>query len=249
MEPWYAATFDERYLAFYEELLDRTVAADDAEFVEQALALPAASSVLDLGCGFGRHAICMALRGYRVTGLDLSPSMLAIARDLAQSSGAEVEWLHRDMRDLSGLRPFSACICLYTVFGYFDDNANAAVLRGVYQALRPGGLFMLDVSNPLALTRGWPARVWRESASGLRLESARYDGLTGRFQSQRTLIRPSGERVELRETDVRLYAPYELSRLLQDAGFDCEQVYGGLRDEPLQWDRSPRQVWVARRRC
>lgn len=248
MKAWYEMTFDEHYLAFYEELLDRNVAADDAEFVERALALPAASSVLDLGCGFGRHAISLALHGHSVTGLDLSPSMLAIARDLARSSDADVEWLLRDMRDLSGLGPFYACICLYTVFGYFDDDANAAVLRGVHQALGPGGLFMLDVSNPLALARGWPARLWRESASGLRLESARYDGLTGRVQSRRTLIRPNGERVELPETDVRLYAPYELSRLLQEAGFDCEQVYGGLRDEPLQWDRSPRQVWVARRR-
>lgn len=247
MGPWFETLFDESYVAFYEELQDRDVAAKDAEFVERALALPGGAHLLDLGCGFGRHAVSLALRGHRVTGLDLSGPLLHIARDLAKNCGAEVEWIQRDMRELQGLPTFDACVSLYTVFGYFDDDSNEGVLRDVFHVLRPGGLFLLDVSNPLALLSRWPLRTFSESATGIRLESADYDGVTGRIRSRRTLIRPGGARFDLTESDVRLYPPHELVRLLRRAGFTIEQSYGGLRDESLHWQRSPRQVWVARR--
>ena len=247
MAPWFETLFDESYIAFYEELQDREVAAKDAEFVERALALPAEARLLDLGCGFGRHAVSLAMRGHRVTGLDLSRPLLRIARDLAQECSVDVEWIQRDMRELHGLQSFDACVSLYTVFGYFDDDSNEKVLRDVFQVLRPGGLFLLDVSNPLALMARWPVRTFSESATGVRLETADYDGITGRVRSRRTLIRPGGSRLDLPDSDVRLYPPYELARLLRGAGFVIEQSYGGLRDEPLHWQRSQRQVWVVRR--
>jgi SAM-dependent methyltransferase len=247
MPEWFAELFDERYLAFYEELLDPEVALEDVGFVDRALALPASSTVLDLGCGFGRHAVGLARRGHRVTGLDLSEPMLARARALAASAGVTVDWLGRDMRELGGLGPFDACICLYTAFGFFDDAGNRRVLEGVHAALRPGGLFMLDVSNPLALLRGWPLRSWRESPSGVRLESSRFEPLTGRVISRRTHFRADGGRVDLPETSVRMYPPHELANLLRETGFAIEQIYGSLRDDPFEWNRSPRQVWIGRR--
>jgi SAM-dependent methyltransferase len=248
MAKWFETLFDESYVAFYEELQDRDVAAKDAEFVERALTLSPGARVLDLGCGFGRHSVSLALRGHHVTGLDLSRPLLHIARGLAKECGVDVTWIERDMRELHDLESFDACVSLYTVFGYFDDDSNEKVLHDVFQVLRPGGLFLLDVSNPLALVPRWPLRTFSESATGVRLETADYDGITGRVRSRRTLIRPGGARIDLPESDVRLYPPYELARLLRAAGFAIEQSYGGLCDEPLHWQRSSRQVWIARRR-
>jgi SAM-dependent methyltransferase len=247
MAEWYAELFDERYLAFHEELLDPALAEADVEFVDRALALADSSRVLDLGCGFGRHAVGLARRGPHVTGLDLSEPMLELATEKAAAAEVQVEWLRRDMRNLAGLGPFDACICLYTAFGFFDDLDNQHVLEGVHACLRPGGSFMLDLSNPLALMRRWPQRAWRESQSGVRLESAEYDALTGRVRSQRSLFRPDGTRLDLPDTSVRVYPPHELANLLCETGFEIEQVYGDLGDRPFEWNRSIRQVWVGRR--
>ena len=144
MSEWFAEMFDGRYLEFYEGLLDPSLAEEDVSFVERALALATGSRILDLGCGFGRHAIGLAGRGYRVTGLDLSAPMLELAREMAASARVTVEWLERDMRDLRGLGPFDACACLYTAFGFFADDENRLVLEQVREALRSGGYFMLD---------------------------------------------------------------------------------------------------------
>ena len=248
MSEWFAEMFDGRYLEFYEGLLDPSLAEEDVSFVERALALATGSRILDLGCGFGRHAIGLAGRGYRVTGLDLSAPMLELAREMAASARVTVEWLERDMRDLRGLGTFDACACLYTAFGFFADDENRLVLEQVREALRSGGYFMLDVSNPLALMRGWPGRSWREGENGVKIEASHYDPLTGRVVSQRALFRRNGTRVDLPEASVRMYPPHELANLLRATGFDIEQVYGDLRDEPLVWKRSIRQVWVVRRR-
>jgi SAM-dependent methyltransferase len=248
MAEWFAEMFDERYLEFYEGLLDSSFAEEDASFVDRALALVAGARVLDLGCGFGRHAIALARHGYHLTGVDLSEPMLKLARDLAASAQVAIDWQRRDMRDLRGLGPFDACICLYTAFGFFADDENRLVLEQVCDVLRPGGAFMLDVSNPLALMHGWPQRTWHEGRHGTKLEATEYDGLSGRAISRRTLFRPDGTRVDLPETSVRMYPPHELAALLRNCGFEIDQVYGGLRNEPLEWNKSVRQVWVARRR-
>jgi SAM-dependent methyltransferase len=247
MPAWWEEAFDRRYLDFYGNLLPLRPAEDDAAFIDRALALSPGSAILDLGCGFGRHAVPLARRGYRLTGVDLSETMLAEARGLAQRAGVDVDWQRRDMRDLAGLGPFDACLCLYTVLGYFDDAENERVVRGVHAVLRPGGRLLLDVTNPLALIRGWPGTVWRETSLGVARETSALDPLTSRLEATHTLFRRDGRREELPPTDVRLYAPHEVRRLLAAAGFEVEQLHGALRDKPFRWNKSPQQVWVAHR--
>ncbi len=244
---WYEELFDDCYLDFHGGLVAVAPSDRDAEFVDCALALAPGSRVLDLGCGFGRHSVALARLGHHVTGLDLSARLLEHASGLAARCGVSVEWVRRDMRDLAGLGPFDACVCLYTVLGYFDDADNERVVRAVRDVLRPGGALLLDVSNPLSLLRGWQARHWREHAGGVARESSRYDAVTGRLVSERTLFRSDGARVDLPTSVVRMYAPSETARLLRDAGLEVGQLYGALADEPFRWDASDKQVWLARR--
>lgn len=88
---------------------------------------------LDLGSGVGRHAV-----------------------PLARRHEVELTLLRRDMRQLDDLEPFDACLCLYTVFGYFDDDENEVLLRTIRSRLVGGGWLVLDVTNPLALMASWP---------------------------------------------------------------------------------------------
>jgi SAM-dependent methyltransferase len=244
---WYEDLFDDRYLIYYEDALLGGASADEIDFIERALALEAGSSILDLGCGFGRHSIPLALRGYRVTGTDLSTPLLKAAETIGERLGAGVEWIKRDLRELSGLGPYDACVCLYTVFGYCSDEENAGVLAGVRDLLRPDGLLLLDLDNPLCLVPHLPRENWGETTRGVRRERHEYDPLSARVSSTRTLIARDGSRMTLPRSSVRLYYPHEIARLLREAGFAIEQVHGGLQGARLDWRRSPMQSWVARR--
>jgi SAM-dependent methyltransferase len=182
-----------------------------------------------------------------VTGLDRSPELVAAARALAGELGASVEWLERDLRLLAGLGPFDAALCLFTVFGYFSDAENEAVLRGIYELLAPGGQLLLDVDNPHAIVPHLPREHWSEAPRGVRRERHEYDALSGRMLSDRRLLAGSGTTMKLPRSSVRLYYPHELRALLARAGFAVEQLHGGLRGRPFDAGRSLMQSWIVRR--
>lgn len=244
---WYESLFDDRYLRFYPELFDLDFARREIEFIDRALSLNEKAAVLDLGCGFGRHSVPLASKGYTVTGVDLSAPMLSAARRLAAEQSVDVNWIERDMRSLAGMGQFDACVCLYTVFGYFDDDTNEAVLRQVRDILAPDAPFLIDVSNPLVLVSRPISETWREGPFGLRLERSAYDAITGRVVADRVLMSPEGKREELPQSSVRLYTPSELQAGLHRAGFRVEAAYGALDDVPLDPLHSPKIVLLARK--
>jgi SAM-dependent methyltransferase len=247
MAEWFAELFDERYLSFYEGLLPARPAAEEAAAIDEALGLAPGSRVLDLGCGTGRHSVALAQRGHLVVGLDLSPTLLTIARGLADEQGVRVTFLERDMRDLAGLGPFDACICLYTAFGYLEGDGDARVLAGVRAALQPAGQLLLDLTNYAPLLRPHASTAWREQERSVTREAHVYDPHRGVLVTERTMFRKDGGVVRLPRSRLRAYLPYEVQALLTAAGFAVDRVLGDLGDVPFDWDHSPRQVYVARR--
>src|SRR5947209_11684902 len=81
-------------------------------------------SVLDLCCGPGRHSVELSQRGFKVTGVDRSPFLLEKARDHAAKSGASIEWVKQDMREFVRPASFDLACCLFTSFGYFEDEQD-----------------------------------------------------------------------------------------------------------------------------
>ncbi|MBI5533765.1 MAG: methyltransferase domain-containing protein [Deltaproteobacteria bacterium] len=246
---WYEEFFDDRYFAFFDELAQgRATAEADVEFIERALDLAAGARVIDVGCGYGRHTVPLAARGFQVTGIDLSERMLRAAEELSLSRQVAPVLLRRDMRELAGLGPFDACVCLYTVLGVFDQDAeDLRVLRAIRDVLVPGGRLLLDLSNPLGVSRHWPGDLWKETAIGIRRARTRYDPLTARVITEHSIYHPDGRREVLPTSAVRMYAPHEVAAMLREAGFVVDQLYGDLRDGAFRWNRSVRQAWVATR--
>lgn len=107
----------------------------------------AGKQVLELGCGGGQCSVAFALRGARVTGIDFAEGQLAFARALAAEHGVEVEFLQRDVRDLSPFADASHDI-VFSAFAlmYLDDRPR--VFREVYRVLKPGGVFAFSVDHP-----------------------------------------------------------------------------------------------------
>jgi SAM-dependent methyltransferase len=173
--------------------------------------------------------------GYRVTGVERNPDLVAEAR-LAAPSGAE--FLAGDMTRLGEIGgEFDAAICLWQSFGYLDDAGNAAVLRGIAGRLRPGGRFVLDVFHRGFFERHQGKR--EIDVAGTRITEERR--LSGNRENVRLTY--SGGRPD----DVfewRLYVPEELIRVAAGAGFRCLATCARFDDAVPASDAEPQMQLV-----
>ena len=145
-KPWFEEIFDEDYLRTLPFMTPEQTMREVA-FIEASLEATPGAEILDVGCGYGRHAIELVQKGLIVTGLDLSLPLLIKAADDAQRRSVSVNFVHADMRELPFDRKFDGAYCMLTSFGYFDEDANLKVAEGVARALKPGGRFLLDIVN------------------------------------------------------------------------------------------------------
>ncbi len=244
---WPVAFFDEDYLRIYRPMLNAERTARDLEFIEWALALEPGSTVLDLGCGIGRHAIGMARRGHHITGLDFNARYLAIAGDEARAAGVEVAWRQGDMRELPFQGGFDAVYSFFTSFGYYSDVENERALAGVARALRPHGRFLIDMANRDRFLTHPQQRVWNQREDGsLLVEEMDLDLATSRVTSRQILIEPAGGHRVTKEFTLRAYTCAELTALLARQGLETAGVWGGVDRESYSAE-SRRLIMLARR--
>jgi SAM-dependent methyltransferase len=244
---WPVAFFDDDYLRIYRPTFTPERTSAEVDFIESLLAAPKGSAVLDLACGYGRHAIGMAARGYRVTGLDFNPHYLEIAEADAKAAGAAVRWRVGDMRALPFEREFAGAYSFFTSFGYFGDDENEQVLAGIARALVPGGRFLLDMMNRDWLLTHPEQRTWTQRDDGsLFMEETSLELAASRVVARQMLIDPQGGPQVTKEYFLRAYTCAELSALLRRHGLVVREVFGGTDRRPYDTE-AHRLVLVAER--
>ena len=232
--PWYEKFFNEDYVRLYTPFLSPARTEQDVAAIIKLLHLQPGNRVLDLCCGYGRHALELARYGCQVTGQDLSPRLLEQARTSAAEQKLQVHWLQSDMRTIPFENEFDVIINMFTSFGYFDsDEEDLKVLQQITKALKPGGFFLLETIHQ--------ARVIRTSASNsiirypdglIVLEERHVDLLTSHNNVRITLLYPDGRRTEHHQS-IRVYTLTELAKMLRAAGLELTTYYGGLDGSAL----------------
>jgi SAM-dependent methyltransferase len=206
--------------------------AAEARLVVELLGIGAPAKVLDVPCGTGRIAVELAAMGYDVTGVDLTAEYLADARQAAESSGVALSLRESDMRDLPWRDEFDAAICVGNSFGYFDKHGNAEFVAAVRQALRPGGVFVLQTylaaESILPNLRG---RSWAVFDDITFLHDPVYDPRRGVIETEYTFLR--GGQADRRKAVYQIYMLRELIALLETAGFVDVQAFGDKAGEPF----------------
>ena len=241
---WWQKFFDEHYLKVYEELEKRT--SREVESIVKMMDLKPKANILDLCCGYGRHSIELAQRGFKVTGYDLSDFFLQKAKKDSAALGLKIEFKKGDMRRLPFEDRFDAVVNIFTSFGFFDtEKDDLKVLKGVCKALRKKGLFLLDLINREQQIRNFQRRRWRPERDFTMLEDNFFDLFTSRLETTRTLLFQNGKRREY-SISLRLYSFAEILNLLKKAGFVLESVYGDFDFTEYSLD-SPRMILISRK--
>ena len=247
--PSTAETWD----AFFGDFYLRAYASHqrDSEAAAQGLAAarlarcPDGGELLDVPCGFGRHAVPLSEAGFRVTGVDRSQTLLAEAeRRLRGGPGPQL--VQADYRSLPFAdESFDAALNLFSSIGYLGDEQDTEVLAEIRRVLRPGSRLVLETMHRDLLIRRFDERDWQLVGEGrLLLEQRTFELASGVAQVTQTLVDPDGDR-ESRSYSVRVYAVTELLGMIEQAGFSETRAYGDLDGSPF--DTGTRLVLVATR--
>ena len=231
-ETW-DAFFGDFYLRAYAGEQRDSEAAAQARAAARLARCPDGGDLLDVPCGFGRHAIPLAESGYGVTGVDRSRSLLDEARRRAAGRArpalVEADYRSLPLRDGS----FDAALNLFSSLGYLGDQADTEVLAEIRRVLRPGARLVIETMHRDLLVRDFSERDWRLAGEGrLLLEQRTFEASSGVAQVTQTLVDPGGGR-ESRSYSVRVYSATELLAMLARAGFEETRTYGDLDGAPF----------------
>ena len=242
---WYETFFSPMAMEFWRAVVPPDAARDEVDLVERTLGLDGPGRLLDLPCGEGRHALELARRGHRVTGVDLSRHAVERARAEAERAGIGAEFRVGDMR-APPAGPFDGACCLGNSLGYLSHRDLRGFLRAMHASLRPGARWVVDTgtaAESLLPRFGGDDRALE--AAGIRFTvRQRYDAVEGRLLQEATLAR--GEEREESPISYGVYTVAELRRLFLEAEWSVVGLYGALDGRPFSLG-DPRLVVVAER--
>jgi len=213
---WYKEFFEEMGIEYEDYPFTKNTENEVKWMIGEYLANPE-MKILDVGCGTGRHAINLATKGYHnITAIDLSPSMIRAAKEVAKRGNIQIDFRVCDARELPFENEFDAAICLCEgAFGLLEnDTENYKVLSAVHKSLKKHGIFILTTLN-----------LFRD---------AKFDPMTCRVEIEEEIIRKDGRKKIIKCSD-RSYSFPELKWALEQHGFEVLLGANPFSKEPIMY--------------
>ncbi|MCB9096161.1 MAG: class I SAM-dependent methyltransferase [Arcobacter sp.] len=249
--------FGNLYSKYYDLMYEDKDYNNEVEYVDNLIKAINSDAVtlLDLGCGTGKHAELFCEKGYKVHGVDLSREMLQIAEKRKKGKEQLLDFSNSDIRELELKREFDVVVSLFHVISYQNSNEDLIkVFKGIKQHLKNEGIFIFDFwYGPAVLTDLPTKRIKRlenESIKVTRIAEptlyahknvvdVNYDIFIENKYTKEII-----EKKELHK--MRYYFDTELELICSKFGFKIEKKYEWLREEEPDF-RSWNVVWVLKK--
>lgn len=228
MKQWYETLF-ENYGKKYDQEVFVQGTLGECDFIEREIGFDKSIRILDVGCGTGRHAIELSKRGYQVTGIDLSDSQLARAREKAEEQNVRIAFLKHDARNLPFMDEYDLVMMLCE--GGFPlmetDEMNYEILKNATKALTKRGKIIFTTLNGLfPLYHSVEAFCAAGAQDGnATYRSNTFDLMTFRDHNITEIEDDDGNKRKL-ECNERYYVPSEITWLLKSLGYKKIDIFG-----------------------
>lgn len=218
------------------------------------LAARNSQSVLDLGCGSGYLTLPLAKQGLKVTGLDISPSMLDIATAKSETAGLKINWIEANFIDFNLKQQFDMIVMSGCTLQYIENiHQVEQCLEQIKKHLKPKGLFVFDIYNPSLplLCRDPDERYFVASYADSQnravtvRENNLYDTATQINHITWYYSREDAPDYKVDILKMRQFFPQEIRYILEKNGLAIENCFGDFSGNKFT-PTSPRQIFLAK---
>ena len=255
-------SYQHHFAVLYDRLMEDMPYEEWQRFVREAWRKYGLTpqSVVDLGCGTGRHTVAFAQDGLHMLGIDRSEHMLAVAQERSeqaassiQAAGGSVTLLQQDMREWSAGRAVDGVLCLCDGLNYLLTEKDVqAAIASVHDGLSEGGLFVFDVLTEFQYEKYAEHEPYTYDAEDLAyIWYSEWDQETRIMTHELTMFvqeHPHSDRF-LRIQEVhrqRAYTQSELTSWLREVGFARVECFADFTWQPPT-ERSARVFYCAQK--
>jgi 2-polyprenyl-3-methyl-5-hydroxy-6-metoxy-1,4-benzoquinol methylase len=244
MDEWFKDWFNtDEYLAVYSHR-DDTDAKKLVDLILKNVNIPCKCRILDLACGTGRHSLLFAQKNFNVTAVDLSKHLLSIAKDSAEKSGLNINFVNADVRSFCDSAKFYLVVNLFTSFGYFEsDEENFIIFKSAFHHLEDGGFFVLDYFNKNFVINNLVPFSFDKNKYG---EIIQKRSIEGNRVVKKITIKQNNIEKHFHES-VRLYQYDELERAIKQTGLKIKKIFGNLSGNFFEPENSPTTISKAQK--
>jgi cyclopropane fatty-acyl-phospholipid synthase-like methyltransferase len=201
----------------------------EVDFIEEIGQLQTGNYVLDLMCGYGRHALELARRGYNVTAIDNAKEYISEIVEVTQKEKLAINAILGDVSQISLTERYDMVLNMGNSFAFFNAETVYNLLQKIYSILNPNGIFIINtwMIGEIA-SKHFQERSWHYIDEYKFIAESQYLFNPTRIESIYTILAPSGEMETLQGIDY-IFSFSELNTMLSNAGFSMTDVYSTPR--------------------
>jgi 2-polyprenyl-3-methyl-5-hydroxy-6-metoxy-1,4-benzoquinol methylase len=217
--------FDSPYKDIWKSVIPNDLTVKEVDFMIPFFKLDSSSHVLDLMCGYGRHAIALAQKGITVTAVDNLQDYIEEIKELVKKESLPLTAVKQNVLQFSTDQKFDLVICMGNSLNFFNAADTSALLHSISSFLKPGGHLLINSWSVAEIAiKNFKEKTWSTVGETKFLTESKYLFHPTRIETDSIMISPDGK-TESRKGIDYIFTIGEMENMMQKAGLHLEEVY------------------------
>lgn len=217
--------FDGYYKDIWRDFIPTELTVKETDFIMQYFNLQPGNKVLDIMCGYGRHAIALAKKGINVTAVDNLDEYIDEINKTVSNDDLPINAIKADIIKYQAEGIFDLALCMGNSLCFFDRNDTLKLLKMIAAHLQPGAHFLINTWTLAEIAfNGFREKSWSNLGDLKFITESKHFLQPSRIETDHLILAPDGKTETKKAVDY-IYSVAEMELILTEAGFVMKEIY------------------------
>jgi len=217
--------FDGYYKEIWRNIIPDELTNKEVDFIFSYFNLQQGSNVLDIMCGYGRHAIALAKKGIKITAVDNLPDYINEIKNVAEKENLPLQAFQADIANYKTESLFDLVICMGNSLNFFTPQDTSCILASISSSLKLGAHLLINTwSLAEIVIKNFKDKSWSTVGDLKLLADSKFLFHPTRIETQSIIISVDGKE-EIKTGIDYIYSINEMEMMLKNVGLSVKEVY------------------------